>query len=494
MRSSGILLHPTSLPGGHGIGDLGDAAFRFADFLAGSGQGIWQVLPLGPPAVADSPYKCLSSMAGNPLLISLELLAREGWLTPADLQEAPAFPAESADFSAVSAFKWRLLRMAARTFFAHGSPESRREYERFCVENGFWLDHYAEFMALRDENGGQVWTQWQRTQNADPEQMRQHKYIQFEFFRQWRALKEYCHDRGIRILGDLPIFVALDSADVWGYPELFDLDGQGWPRMVAGVPPDYFSATGQLWGNPLYRWIAMERTGYRWWIDRIRCMMDQFDLIRIDHFRGFEKYYEIPADAGTAIGGRWVDGPGDRFFEALSTVFGKLPFIAEDLGFITPEVHDLRDRWQLPGMRVLQFAFGDGSSSNPFQPHNYVRNCVVYTGTHDNDTTVGWFRGTSAEDRRTEEQKRAEREYVLRYLDSDGTEIHWDMIRAAIASVADTAIYPLQDVLGLGSEARMNLPSRPHGNWGWRFRTGQLQPVLGERLRELNRLYGRLRQ
>jgi len=493
MRSSGILLHPTSLPGGHGIGDLGDSAYRFADFLAGSGHGIWQVLPLGPPAEADSPYKCLSSMAGNPLLISLELLMQEGRLTPADLHETPAFPAGSVDFGAVSEFKWKLLRKAAQSFFSQGSPESHREFERFCGESGFWLDHYAEFMALKDENGHRIWTEWQAGQNADPEQMQQHKYIQFEFFRQWRALKKYCHDRGIHILGDLPIFVALDSADVWGYPELFDLQAHGWPRTVAGVPPDYFSATGQLWGNPLYRWDAMEQTGYQWWISRIRCMMDQVDLIRIDHFRGFEKYFEIPAGAATAVEGRWVDGPGDRFFEALSRVFGSLPFIAEDLGFITPEVHALRDRWELPGMRVLQFAFGEGSPANPFQPHNYVRNCVVYTGTHDNDTTVGWFRGTSAEDRRTEEQKRAEREYALRYLDSDGAEIHWDMIRAAISSVANIAIYPLQDVLGLGSEARMNQPSRPDGNWTWRFRAEQLQPALGERLRELNRLYGRLR-
>jgi 4-alpha-glucanotransferase len=494
MRSSGILLHPTSLPGGHGIGDLGDAAFRFADFLADSGHGIWQLLPLGPPAVADSPYKCLSSMAGNPLLISLDLLMRDGFLSSADLGEAPAFPAEAVDFGAVSAFKWKLLRKAARVFFAQGSPARLHEFEQFCAESGFWLDHYAEFMALRDQNGCEIWTQWRRKRDADPEQLRQHKYIQFEFYRQWRALRKYCHDRGIRILGDLPIFVALDSADVWGYPELFDLNEQGWPRTVAGVPPDYFSATGQLWDNPLYRWDAMERAGYRWWIDRIRCMLDQVDLIRIDHFRGFEKYYEIPVGAKTAIDGRWVEGPGDRFFEALSAVFGKLPFIAEDLGFITPEVHALRDRWGLPGMRVLQFAFGDGSSSNPFQPHNYVRNCVVYTGTHDNDTTAGWFRGTSAEDRRTEELKRAEREYVLRYLNSDGAEIHWDLIRAAISSVADTAVYPLQDVLGLGSEARMNLPSCPAGNWRWRFQAEQLQPGLGDRLRELNRLYGRLKQ
>ncbi len=490
MRASGILLHPTSLPGGHGIGDLGEWAYQFADFLSASGQGLWQVLPLAPPAEADSPYKAYSSMAGNPLLISLDLLARSGVISHADLDAAPSFPEDRVDFAAVAAFKWQILKKAARAFFAEASSRNRQEFERFCAEQKFWLDRFAEFVALRDQNRDFLWMEWDRTQKPDPEHVNLHKYIQFEFFRQWQALKKYCHEKGIRIVGDLPIFVAHDSADVWGNPELFDLDERGYSRTVAGVPPDYFSATGQLWGNPLYRWDAMERSGYQWWIDRVRCMLEQFDLVRIDHFRGFEKYYEIPADAPTADHGRWVDGPGDRFFEALTRVFGKLPFIAEDLGMITPEVLALRDRWGFPGMRILQFAFLNDWNEDPFKPHNFIPNCVVYTGTHDNDTTSGWFQAT-AEDTQAEEQRCAERERALRYFHSDGSEIHWDFIRAAVASLADTAIFPLQDALGLGSEARMNVPSRAENNWRWRFLAQQLKPEISARLRELSRECGR---
>jgi 4-alpha-glucanotransferase len=492
MRVSGILLHPTSLPGGHGIGDLGAWAFRFADFLSESGQGLWQVLPLAPPAEANSPYKAYSSMAGNPLLISLDLLASDGMLAHADLAEAPPFPGEAVDFAAVAEFKWRLLKKAARAFFMDAAPENRQRFEQFCTQHQFWLDQFAVFAALRDANGGSPWTTWDRQQVPDPENVRLHKYLQFEFFRQWQALKKYCHERGIHIVGDLPIFVAHDSADVWGNPGLFDLDGRGCPRTVAGVPPDYFSATGQLWGNPLYRWDVMERTGYQWWIDRMRCMLEQFDLVRIDHFRGFEQYFEIPADAKTAAQGRWVDGPRDRFFEALSRAFGKLPFIAEDLGMITPEVLALRDRWGFPGMRILQFAFLNDWHEDPFKPHNLIPNCVVYTGTHDNDTTLGWFRAMG-EDTQTAEQRRAERARALRYLNSDGKEIHWDFIRAAVSSLADTAIFPLQDALGLGSEARMNVPSRAENNWRWRFLPRQLTPEISARLRELSHAGGRLR-
>ncbi|MBP1596678.1 MAG: malQ [Acidobacteria bacterium] len=494
MRTSGILLHPTSLPGGHGIGDLGNWAYRFADFLSAGGQGLWQVLPLGPPAVANSPYKSCSSLAGNPLLISLDTLVHQGRLSSAELAGAPVFPRGEVDFDAVAGFKWPLLREAARNFFAHAPSGIHTEYETFCSENAFWLDSYAVFSALRDENGGSPWTEWERRRDPDDGDVLLHKYVQFEFHRQWHALRRYCDNRGIRIVGDLPVFVAHDSADVWANPGLFDLDGHGHPRMVAGVPPDYFSATGQLWGNPLYRWDAMERTGYQWWVDRMRCMLDQFDLVRIDHFRGFEKYYEIPAHAEDATQGRWVDGPGDRFFAALAGIFKNLPVIAEDLGWITPEVHALRDRWGFPGMRVLQFAFGDDSPEHPFKPHNFIRNCVVYTGTHDNDTTLGWFRDAgSGEGPEQQERKRAERDRALRYLHSDGTEIHWDFIRAAAASVADLAVYPLQDVLGLGSEARMNLPSRAEHNWRWRFLPEQLQPELSGRLMEMSRLYERQR-
>jgi 4-alpha-glucanotransferase len=491
MRVSGILLHPTSLPGGHGIGDFGDAAYRFADFLAGAGQKIWQILPLGPPAEANSPYKACSSMAGNPLLISLDVVARAGLLSPGDLDHAPAFPAGSVDFEAVSAFKWPLLKKAAAAFSGDRPGGLAHEYDVFCRENGFWLDPFADFASLRDENGGSLWTQWDRSRKPEPEGVALHKYVQFEFYRQWRMLRQYCRDRGILIVGDLPIFVAHDSSDVWANPELFDLDEQGEARTLAGVPPDYFSATGQLWGNPLYRWDVMEQAGYRWWIDRIRCMLAQVDWIRIDHFRGFEKFYEIPAGSTTAIHGRWVTGPGDRIFEALSREFGSLPFIAEDLGMITPEVTALRDRWRFPGMRVLQFAFANESADDAFKPHNYVRPCVAYTGTHDNDTTLGWYRATGPL-QQSPEQIRAEREHALRYLNSDGREIHWDFIRAVVSSVADVAVFPLQDVLGLGSEARMNLPSCAGGNWHWRFRAEQLKPEMGARLREFSCLYGRL--
>jgi 4-alpha-glucanotransferase len=486
MRVSGILLHPTSLPGGHGIGDLGDWAYRFADFLAASGLGLWQLLPLAPPAEANSPYKAFSSMAGNPLLISLDLLARGGWLAPSDLDDAPAFPAERVDFEAVAGFKWPRFEKACAAFFAGAEDDHRREFTRFCAEQSFWLDRFAEFAALRNANGGRLWTEWDRARKADPGKVRLHKYVQFEFYRQWLALKKYCHGHGIRLFGDLPIFVAHDSADVWGNPELFDLDERGNPRSVAGVPPDYFSSTGQLWGNPLYRWDAMERDGYRWWIDRVRCLLEQFDIVRIDHFRGFDQYYEIPATASTAATGRWVDGPRDRFFEALKRAFGRLPFVAEDLGLITPEVHALRDRWGFPGMRILQFAFLNDWWDDSFKPHNFIPNCIVYTGTHDNDTTLGWFRAAGGTTQ-TDEQRCAEREYALRYLKSDGVEIHWDLIRAAVNSRADTAIFPLQDALGLGSEARMNVPARAEGNWGWRFQPHQLTPGISARLQELNR-------
>ncbi len=493
MRVSGVILHPTSLPGRHGIGDLGDAAYRFADFLREAGQGIWQLLPLGPPAEDNSPYKACSSIAGNPLLVSLDLLVRDGLLSGPDVDEAPPFPAESVDFDAVADFKSRLLRKAALAFFERNAQEDREKFSQFCAENAFWLDPFSRFAALRDQNGGALWTDWKRKQTPNPDRVNIHKFIQFVFHRQWSSLKSYCNERKIRILGDLPIFVAHDSADVWNNPGLFDLDENGSPRTVAGVPPDYFSATGQLWGNPLYRWDVMEQTGYQWWIDRIRCLLRQVDLIRIDHFRGFEKYYVIPGDAPNASQGYWGEGPGDRFFEALSRVFGKLPFIAEDLGMITPEVIALRDRWEFPGMRVLQFAFGNDSPTDPFKPHNFIQNCVVYTGTHDNDTALGWYRGTSTgENSRSEDAMRAERELARRYFGSDGAEINWDLIRAAMASVADTAIFPLQDVLGLGTEARMNLPSRPDGNWGWRFRQDQLKPEHAARLREFSWLYGRL--
>ena len=491
MRISGIILHPTSLPGDHGIGSLGESAYRFADFLSGSGQRLWQVLPLGPPGYGNSPYQCYSSMAGNPLMISLEGLVEEGWLAPSDLRQAPDFPHRYVDFERVVPFKQALLKKAAANFFSHRSQPARDDFERFCSEKAAWLDRFAEFAALKGNSRGVSWTSWPRDLRADPRDVEAQKFIQYVFSRQWDALRKYCRERGIQIMGDVPIFVAHDSADVWANPELFDLDPEGNPRSVAGVPPDYFSATGQLWGNPLYRWDVMERNGYRWWIERVRSLFDQVDMVRLDHFRGFEKYYSIPAGSATAIGGQWAEGPGDRLFSALEKALGKLPFVAEDLGLITDEVHALRDRWDFPGMRVLQFAFCNDDPEDSFKPHNYIRNCVVYTGTHDNDTTLGWFHGGLKDTTMKAEQVRAERELAMRYLNSDGREIHWDFIRAALSSVAKIAIYPLQDVLGLGPEGRMNTPAHPDGNWRWRYEEGQLTPEVCARLGALSRLYGR---
>lgn len=492
-RRSGILLHPTSLPGRHGIGDLGKAAHRFVDFLAESGQRLWQILPLGPPGYGNSPYQCISSAAGNPLLVSLEQLAEEGWILWSDLDGMPEFPADRVDFAAVIPFKWRFLRKAAQNFEASASETQRAEFEAFCRESDRWLRRFSEFAALREANGAAAWTRWDNRVEPDSLEIRVQKFIQFQFSRQWASVRSHCREHGIDIIGDIPIFVAHDSADVWADPALFDLDEEGNGRTVAGVPPDYFSATGQLWGNPLYRWEAHERTGFAWWIERMRSTLALVDIVRIDHFRGFEKYYEIPGAARNAIEGRWLEGPGDRFFAALEKALGKPPVIAEDLGLITPEVHALRDRWGFPGMRVLQFAFGNESPTDPFKPHNFIPNCVVYTGTHDNDTTPGWFASSAERDSTwTVEQRKAEREFAMRYMNSDGREIHFDFIRTALSSVADTAIFPLQDALGLGSEARMNLPGTERGNWEWRFRADQLSVEIASRLRRLSKTYGRI--
>ncbi len=485
MRKSGILLHPTSLPGEWGIGDLGSSAYRFVDFLAESGQQLWQVLPLGPPGCGHSPYQAYSSIAGNPLLISLQSLVDQGLLEPSDVV-APSFPDSIVDFGTVVPSKLRLIRKAARIFLADGSHPLRVEFTKFCAQMKAWLDPFAKFASLKESNGGAAWPEWTQKAPANHRDVLEQQFIQFEFFREWRALKNYCNEHGIEILGDIPIFVAHDSADVWANPELFDLDAHGNPRNVAGVPPDYFSETGQRWGNPLYRWDEMERNGFRWWMDRFRFTLQMVDKVRLDHFRGFEKFWEIPAGCKTAVNGSWKPGPGDRFFQALHESLGSVPLIAEDLGYITPEVHALRDRWGFPGMRVLHFAFGDQSCQNPHKPYNHVRECVVYTGTHDNDTTAGWFgrsSGTAA---------RSEIDLALRYMGSDGADPVWDLIRLALSSVADTTIVPMQDVLGLATEARMNVPGTVENNWRWRMREDHLKPELAARLRELNLMYGRL--
>jgi 4-alpha-glucanotransferase len=503
-RGSGVLLHPTSLPGRWGIGDLGGPGRDFADWLAAAGQSWWQVLPLGPTGYGNSPYMCFSALAGNPNLVSPESLVEEGLLDPAALRDAPRFAAGRVDYGAASAWKRQLLE---RSFAESGGrrPGPHRDgLQAFRERHAAWLEDYALFMALKERNGGGPWTEWPAElarrepcalQDASRELRPQadfHCYAQYLFFHQWKALREYCAQRGVRIIGDLPIYIAHDSAEVWASPELFYLDGDGHPSVVAGVPPDYFSATGQRWGNPIYRWAERARTEYRWWVERFRMNLELVDVLRLDHFRGFEAYWEIPAAEPDAIRGRWVKGPGEDLFTALRRALGDLPVIAEDLGVITPEVEELRDQFGLPGMRILQMAFGGDPKARDYQPHNYVEDCVVYTATHDHNTTVGWFTNApGAQTTQSREEVEQERALALAYLDSDGHEIHWDMIRLAMGSVARLAVYPLQDVLGLGSESRMNLPGTGHGNWEWRFEAGALTPELAARLAALADLYGR---
>ena len=503
-RNSGILLHPTSLPGRFGIGDLGDNAYGFADFLAGARQHLWQMLPLGPTGYGNSPYQCLSAFAGNPTIISLDGLVADGLLDPASLANLPEFSRTAVDFDAVAWFKTPVLRKSFDFFVQQSDPELHRQFASFCEQNAFWLEDFSLFMALKEAHSLTSWNTWDdEIRRREPSsvarwkarlerEVRFHQYEQFIFFKQWSQLRKYCAERGIRLIGDIPIFVALDSAEVWAHPEIFFLDDAGRPTVVAGVPPDYFSKTGQLWGNPLYRWDIMAEDGYRWWIDRFRATRAFVDIIRLDHFRGFEKYWEIPAKDETAINGRWVDGPGEDFFDAVMKSLGELSIIAEDLGVITPEVVRLRDRWDFPGMRVLQFAFLSGSADDWHLPHNYPRNCVVYTGTHDNNTTIGWFHGDDAGSTTlSNEAREQEKRRALKYLATSGAEVNWDMIRLAWASVANTAIVPLQDVLGLGSEARMNTPGTKSGNWKWRFTADLLTDDIKARLSELTELYGR---
>lgn len=491
-RASGLLLHPTSLAGSHGLGDLGAEAYRFVDFLASAGQRLWQVLPLGPTGHGNSPYAARSATAGNPLLISLERLVEQGLLSREDLAQATAFTPGRVDYSEAERVKWSALRRAAETFRRSASARQRGSLEAFRLEHSAWLEDYALFMALRDATGGAPWQSWDRglagrdrstldaAREAHAAGVDFHVLAQHLFWEQWSSLREYAHERGIRLVGDIPIFVALDSADVWARRHLFWLDDSGNPTVVAGVPPDYFSATGQRWGNPLYRWDVMAGEGYWWWTERFRATLGLVDVARLDHFRGFQACWEIPAGHPTAERGRWAPGSGIAVFDAARRALGELPLIVEDLGVITPDVVELRQDLGYPGMKVLQFAF-DSGPSNPFLPHNFEPHVVVYTGTHDNDTTLGWFRTLSE----------AERAYALRYLGADGQNISWELIRLALSSVADTAIVPAQDVLGLGSEARMNYPGRAEGNWHWRLKPGHLTNAHAERLAELARVYGR---
>lgn len=493
QRSSGILLHPTSLPGRYGIGSLNEAAYQWVDFLHATRQSLWQLLPLGPTGYGDSPYQSFSSFAGNPYLISLETLVADGLLDQAVLDQAPTFPADQVDFGAIYYWKLPLLRRVAGDFAERATAAQKADFAEFCAAEAAWLDDFALFMALKDAHNGQPWNQWAMglrsrqpaalaaAVNTHAAAIHGHKFNQWLFYRQWAQLKAYANDQGIQIIGDIPIFVAMDSADAWTNPTEFFLDEQFQPTVVAGVPPDYFSATGQLWGNPLYHWDKMKATGYAWWLRRIRAALRLYDIVRIDHFRGFAGYWEVPATETTAINGQWLKGPGRDFFETVARELGDLPIIAEDLGEITPDVIALRDGFGLPGMKILQFAFST-DASDKFLPHNYTSNFVVYTGTHDNDTTVGWYRHSATEH---------ERDHFRRYLRTDGHEPAWSMIDVVFRSVAVMALAPLQDLLSLDSEARMNLPGRASGNWGWRFTPDQITEFIAARLRETTLLYGR---
>ena len=487
-----MLLHVTSLPGRFGIGDLGPSARRWVDTLAAAGQRWWQVLPLGPSAGGDAPYGCLSAFAGNALLVSPEDLFSDGLLTKAELT-TPRLPDDRVDFESVVPAKVKLLDRAWATFNAGGAKKLQPAFELFCDENADWLDDFALFMSLRHQFAGKSWTDWpaelvrrrpaamKAAKRAHADAVRREQFLQFLFFRQWDRLHTYARERGVGIIGDVPMFVSFDSSDVWTHPHLFKLDAHRRPTVIAGVPPDYFSATGQLWGNPLYKWSAMKVDNFAWWTHRMRATLKQVDLLRIDHFRGFAACWEVPAAETTAIGGRWVAAPGEAMLSAFEKSLGGLPFIAEDLGVITPDVEALRDGFHLPGMRVLQFAFGD-DARNPFLPHNYDRNTVAYTGTHDNDTAVGWFRSLSKDDR----------ERLMRLLPGARVEtIGPDMIRLAWSSVAKLAIAPAQDVLNLPGNTRMNTPGTVGMNWRWRLRDGQWTSKTSAMLREITETYGR---
>jgi len=499
-RRSGILMHPTSFPGRFGIGDLGEAAYQFVDFLASTGQTYWQVLPLSPTGYGDSPYQGLSAFAGNPMLISPDKLVEIGHLSAEDVapEQIPCFPSDRVDFGPVIRFKTELLERAFANFRARGTAAQQGAFSLFCREQAHWLDDFALFMALKEAHALRPWHEWEpgaavrrpealaRWRKSLAETIESQKYRQWQFFEQWLAVKQYANARGIRLIGDIPIFVALDSTDVWANPHLFHFDENLRPTIVSGVPPDYFSETGQLWGHPLYRWELMARTGYAWWIERFRMAFTQVDVVRIDHFRGFYNYWAVPAEEKTAVIGRWQRGPGADLFHAVTAALGEVAIIAEDLGYFDEEsragVDALQAEFGYPGMKVLQFAFLT-TPSDPFMPHNYTRDWVVYTGTHDNDTSLGWYQASSTAE---------EREFALQYLGTDGSDISWDLIRLAWASVANTAMTTTQDLLCLGQEARMNTPSTlGPPNWCWRLKRGALTEEMRKRLLAFTTVYGR---
>jgi len=493
-RATGVLLHPTSLPSRGGIGDFGPAAYEFIDFLAAGRQGLWQVLPLGPPANGNSPYSSTSAFAGNPLLISLERLAERGWIEPSHLADLPD-QTGAVEYESVYQRKLPLIVAAARTFLQNARGNPRARFDRFCQENMWWLDDFVVFDVLRERAARRCWKEWPRPlacrETAALDAARKElapeidirRVIQFFFYEQWHALRLYCAQRSVRVVGDIAIFVDHDSADVWAHRDLFRLRKDDFePEAVAGVPPDAFSAVGQRWGSPLYDWNAIKAQGYAWWIHRLRWATQTCDYIRLDHFRGFEQFWEIPASEPTAVHGRWVDGPKDELFNKLRDALGGLPFFAEDLGHITPEVHALRERHQIPGTAVLQFGFSD-PGAHVYLPHRLTPDRVVYTGTHDNDTTLGWWNSGTSED---------ERRAIQAYVGKSDDGIHWAFIRLAQESVASLSVVPLQDVLGLGSDARLNTPSVSEGNFRWRYQPGSLTRTLADKLAALATVTDRL--
>lgn len=492
-RSSGIILHPTSLPGKYGMGDIGPNAYKFVDFLVETKQKLWQVLPLGPTGYGDSPYQCFSTFAGNPILISIEKLVEEGLLDKKEADPKEPFDDEKVDYGRVINYKNAVFRKAFDNFESNKKNGAETaKFESFCERHSKWLDDYSLFMSLKGKFHGRPWIEWDhdiklkqndavaRYKHELATEIKFQKFLQYVFFKQWYELKAYANSNGVKIIGDIPIYVAFDSSDAWSSPSTFQFDSEMTPINVAGVPPDYFSKTGQLWGNPLYNWQALKDTGFKWWIDRIRSVEELVDIIRIDHFRGFAGYWAVPYGDKTAMNGKWEKGPGEDLFFAIKDAMGDLPILAEDLGFLTEDVHELRDKFNFPSMKILQFGF-DSKEGSPYVPHLFTPNSVVYTGTHDNDTIVGWYDKAPAEDKK----------YVKEYMNTDGKEIAWDFIRFAWASVAVFSIAPLQDILSLGSEARLNTPSVASGNWQWRFKWDQITPQIKEKLKKFTKLYGR---
>lgn len=501
-RSAGILLHPTSLPSRYGAGDFGPEAYRFIDELAASGQTLWQVLPLGPVGSGNSPYQSFSAFAGDPTFISLDLLERDGLLQRADFSSIPSFPTESVNYDEVRAWRMPLLTKAFTNFAAGGD---RRGFDQFCADHALWLEDYALFMALRGKFGtDKSWIQWDPAlvrrnpaalalyRNELKDGLECQKFWQFLFYQQWDDLRRHCSELGVRVMGDIPIYVSHNSADVWAHPKQFLLDESGHPTAVSGVPPDYFSKDGQLWGNPIYNWEEMGRSGFEWWINRFRGTFRLYDLLRVDHFRGFEAFWQVPANEKTAKNGEWVKAPGEKLFRAVAAELGDLEIVAENLGDITPEVEELREKLNFPGMAILQFAFGIEGNAASYRPHNLIHHVVAYTGTHDNDTSMGWWNSSGGDSTRSDDDIQREKEFTEKYLGPGSEPMNWKMMRALQGSVAQLVVVPMQDVLGLGSEARMNRPGVANGNWAWRMKAGAFTREMQERLLEFATLYDRV--